>query len=100
MAEVPLSGLIGDRVVMGQVDRLLIEQNKILFIDYKTNRQTPETLAEIPKNYLRQMAAYMAVLERIYPNYEVKGALLWTQSMKSHVLSRAFLADYMPGTSR
>ena len=42
LAEVPVTGLLDDdRVVSGQIDRLLITDNEILIVDYKTNRPPP-----------------------------------------------------------
>jgi len=62
----------------GQVDRLAISGNEILIVDYKTNRPPAENADNIPRIYLRQMAAYSAVLKDIYPGFEVRSFLLWT----------------------
>ncbi|MGD8325609.1 MAG: double-strand break repair helicase AddA [Sphingomonadales bacterium] len=96
LAEAPLTGLIGDRVIMGQVDRLLISDDRVVFVDYKTNRSAPLDIHEIPKAYLKQMAAYHAVLSRIYKNARVEGVLLWTSSLTAHLLNEKSLRPYMP----
>jgi ATP-dependent helicase/nuclease subunit A len=77
-AEVPLAGLVGDQPVFGQVDRLAIGAGEVLVIDYKTDRSPPTGAEAIPLPYLRQMAAYRALLEEIYPERKVRCALLWT----------------------
>lgn len=77
-AEVPIVGKIGKYSLSGQVDRLVIQNNEILIIDYKTNRPPADSAESIPKIYQRQMAAYTSVLKNIYPDYEVRSFLLWT----------------------
>ena len=77
-AEVPIVGQIGNYSLSGQVDRLAIQNNEILIVDYKTNRPPADRAEHIPKIYQRQMAAYSAVLKDIYPNYTVRSFLLWT----------------------
>ncbi len=52
--------------------------NAVLIIDFKTNRDPPETARDIPAGYIRQMAMYVAVLSRVFPHHEIRSALLWT----------------------
>jgi len=75
MAEVPITGVIGAHVISGQVDRLAIGADEILVVDYKTNRSPPR---EPPAIYVKQMAAYRALLSLIYPGRRVRCFLLWT----------------------
>ncbi|TNE34192.1 MAG: double-strand break repair helicase AddA [Alphaproteobacteria bacterium] len=90
-AEVPLSGVFGDQVMSGQMDRLLVGEKEVLIIDYKTNRPSPHDPARVPKIYLRQMAAYARALERIYPGKAIKCALLWTDEPHLMVLPNELL---------
>ena len=66
-AEQPLTGLVGEAVVSGQVDRLAVLPDAIHVADYKTNRDAPDTPERVPLLYLRQMAAYRAVLRQVFP---------------------------------
>jgi ATP-dependent helicase/nuclease subunit A len=78
-AEVPVTGLLDDdRGVSGQIDRLLITDNEILIVDYKTNRPPPARAEDVPVLYRNQMNAYAAVLAKIYPGRTISCALLWT----------------------
>jgi len=95
-AEVPLAGTIGDQTVFGQIDRLAVLEREVLLIDYKTNRAPPATPAAVPAIYLRQMAAYQALLEAIYPGRPVRCALLWTEGPRLMALSDAALAPWRP----
>jgi len=95
-AEVPIVGLIdsggGPQAVSGQVDRLVVAEDSVLVVDYKTHRPAPATEAEVAPVYLRQMAAYRTVLSKIYPDHRVDCALLWTDGPRLMQLSPAILA--------
>ncbi len=78
LSEVPIAGRVGEIVLSGQIDRLVVRADNVLVIDYKTNRHPPERIADIPLAYFRQMAAYRAALSAIYPERNVQCALLWT----------------------
>ena len=77
-AEQPLTGLVGSAVITGTVDRMAVLPDRVLLVDYKTGRDAPKTVAETPVLYLRQLAAYRALLRGIYPGREVQCALVWT----------------------
>jgi ATP-dependent helicase/nuclease subunit A len=91
LAEVPLTGLLGhNRILSGQIDRLVILPNKILIVDFKTNRPSPLNPSDIPAIYLRQMASYRAAIARIYRDREILCGLLWTDE------PRLVLLDNLP----
>ena len=94
-AEVPIVGLIdsgdGPQAVSGQVDRLVVGADSVLVVDYKTNRPAPRDEAGVAPVYLRQMAAYHAVLSEIYPDRRIDCALLWTDGPHLMQLSPARL---------
>ncbi len=81
-AEVPLVGQVtidGREVsVNGQVDRLLIKDDRVAVIDFKTNRPPPEKVDQVSVVYLRQMAVYRRLLQTLFPRKTVDCALLWT----------------------
>ena len=78
-AEQPLTGMVGDVVVTGVVDRMAVLPDEILVADFKTNRAPPADVADTPVRYLRQLAAYRAVLRGAEPRWvpaEAEEALL------------------------
>lgn len=100
LAEVPLAATVGGQVIAGTVDRLLIEEDRVTVVDFKTARRPPAGLDDVPESTLRQMAAYAAALEAIYPEREVRAALLYTQTPRLIAIPgpmlaarRNFLAD-------
>jgi ATP-dependent helicase/nuclease subunit A len=99
-AEVPLAGVVGGQAIFGQVDRLVVTPEAVVLLDYKTNRTPPATLAEVPRAYLRQMAAYQALLEAIWPDRAVRPALLWTEGPRLMALDERVLAPWRPGASQ
>jgi ATP-dependent helicase/nuclease subunit A len=81
-AEVPLTGIVGDDVVSGQIDRLAITADEVWIVDYKTNRPAAVALDEVPTSYLRQLALYKALLKKLYPAHKLRTFLLWTNLPK------------------
>jgi ATP-dependent helicase/nuclease subunit A len=79
LAEVPLAATVAGRVIAGTADRLLVEPDRVLVADFKTARRPPASLADIPVPTLRQMAAYAAALEAIYPGRRIEAVVLYTQ---------------------
>jgi ATP-dependent helicase/nuclease subunit A len=98
-AEVPLSAVIGGRVISGQVDRLLVTESAVTILDFKSDRPPPPTAAEVADVYYRQMAAYRAVLQSIYPDRPVRCALLWTDGPHLMALNDALLDRHAPSGS-
>ena len=77
-AEQPIAGVVNGQVVTGQVDRLAVLADRVLIADYKTSRAPPASPEAVPVMYLRQMAAYRAVLRAIFPRHAVRCLLVWT----------------------
>jgi ATP-dependent helicase/nuclease subunit A len=99
-AEVPVVGEVAGRdgpfVLSGQIDRLVLQPERILILDYKTNRPPPRVEDEVPALYLRQLAAYRAALTRAYPGRAVDCALLWTDGPFLMPISQASLDRHAP----
>jgi len=67
-------------LVSGQIDRLVVTPAEVLIVDYKTNHAPPTVEAGVPTGYLRQLALYRAVLQKLHPQLPVRAALLWTET--------------------
>ena len=101
LAEVPLTGLVAGpdgtpQIVSGQLDRLVVEDGTVTVVDYKTNRPPPAQADRVPAIYLRQMAAYRALLRAIYPDRAVRCCLLWTDGPRLMALDDALLDPFAP----
>jgi ATP-dependent helicase/nuclease subunit A len=82
-AEVSIVGrleLPGRPLVSGQIDRLVVREDEVLIVDFKTNHSPPTDPAKAPPVYVRQLALYRAVLRKLYAQRRVRAALLWTET--------------------
>jgi len=80
MAEVPITGLIDNKLVTGQIDRLYVDDRRVMIVDYKSNRPSPRDPADIPAQYIKQMRSYKKAITAIYPDRPIKTYLLWTDT--------------------
>jgi len=98
LSEVPIIGqvqLIGHNrpvKVSGRIDRLIVRDNQILVIDFKTDRIVADSPEAISGDYLRQMAVYRHLLSRIFPDRQITCHLLWTTGPKLMELPQALLS--------
>ena len=81
-AEVSLAGRVssirnGSVFLTAQIDRLHVRDDKVLLIDYKSNRPAPTEIEQVDIAYIAQLAAYRELAKSIW-NRPVKCGLLWT----------------------
>ncbi|AZI34855.1 double-strand break repair helicase AddA [Caenibius tardaugens NBRC 16725] len=96
LAEVPIAATVGGQVIAGTIDRLLVTGDTVTFVDFKTTRRPPEDASTIPLGTLRQMAAYAAALEAIYPGRAVRAAVLYTHAPVLLPIAPEVLAAHKP----
>ncbi len=103
-AEVALTGTVEiagiPRKVSGQIDRLVVFDERVWIVDYKTNLHIPNSLEAVPKNYLQQMSLYRSLIAKIYPNHKVECYLIWTQGPQIMQLSDETLKKAMTSKVR
>ena len=78
VAEVPVIGKINEQIISGKIDRLIVKENEVIIVDFKTNRYVPKI---VPQNYQKQLMAYKDLLKNIFPDRMIKSYLLWTENM-------------------
>lgn len=81
-AEVPVMGMLNGKLISGQIDRLVILKNKVLIVDFKTNRPAAGSPADVSTDYKNQLDIYAGLIEQIYPNLAVEKYILWTNTLK------------------
>lgn len=86
LAEVPVTADFKDRRLHGTIDRLIVEESRVLAVDFKSNATVPKTVDNVPEGLLRQMGAYAHALSQIFPDHRVETALLWTRTATLMVL--------------
>jgi ATP-dependent helicase/nuclease subunit A len=96
-SEVSLAGEFDGRAgrvfLSARVDRLSISDGEVLLIDFKTARYPPERLADVPEEYITQLAVYRRLLARLYPGRRIHAGLLWTAAPRLVELPEEMLAD-------
>ena len=96
-AEVALAGtsahLPKGLAVSGRVDRLVVDEGRVLVVDYKTNRPSPDRIEDADPAYLAQMAVYATVLREVFPGRTVEAALVWTDGPKLMPVPEKVMAD-------
>jgi ATP-dependent helicase/nuclease subunit A len=90
-------GLGPTGAVAGRVDRLLIEKDRVLVVDFKTNRPSPDRIEDADPAYLKQMAVYGAVLQSIFPERRIEAALVWTDGPKLMAVPENLRAEVLAG---
>ena len=90
-------GLGPTGAVAGRVDRLLVGADRVLVVDFKTNRPSPNRIEDADPAYLRQMAVYGAVLKSIFPDRQVEAALVWTDGPKLMTVPENLRTEVLAG---
>ena len=69
----------------------MITPERVLVVDYKTNRPAPDRIEDADPAYVLQLAVYVAVLRRLYPDRPVEAALVWTDGPKLMPVPQALM---------
>ena len=75
-------GLPEGLAISGRIDRLVVETDRVLVADFKTNRPAPRRIEEADRAYIVQMALYAAVLAEVFLGRRIEAALVWTDGPK------------------
>jgi ATP-dependent helicase/nuclease subunit A len=84
----------------GRVDRLRVTADRVLVVDFKTNRPAPATIEAADPAYVLQMAVYAAVLRAVFPGRRVEAALVWTDGPRLMPVPEAVMAAALAGLKR
>ena len=77
--EIPILYHDGERDVDGVIDRLILRDDEIVVIDYKTHaRATKENIAQLAENFREQMRQYGEGARRLWPGKKLRLLLLFT----------------------
>lgn len=76
--EVPIMGEVDGKIISAQMDRLVVLEDRVLIVDFKTNRPAAKDVKDVPLQYLKQLSAYKILLSKIYPDKKIETYILWT----------------------
>jgi ATP-dependent helicase/nuclease subunit A len=95
--EVALTGSVGSTPVSGRMDRLVVTPDRVLVVDYKTNRPAPARIEDADPAYVLQLAVYVAILKALYPDRLVEAALVWTDGPRLMAVPQAMMDAALSG---
>jgi len=81
-AEVPIIGEADGKIISAQIDRLVVKKDKVIIVDFKTNRPAKKTPEETPEAYINQLKTYEKLLRLIYPSHNIESYILWTNEAR------------------
>ena len=84
LVEFQISGIVGKRSVIGQIDRLVIYEDKLWLVDFKSG--TPKT-NNPPQSYILQLALYADILGQIYQDKQIQADIIWLSDFSASSLS-------------
>jgi ATP-dependent helicase/nuclease subunit A len=96
LTEAPIAAVVDGQVIAGTIDRLLVTDDLVHVVDFKTGQRVPRDAQDVPPAHVRQMAAYAAALEAIFPGRPVRASLLYSARPLLIDLSPALLAAHKP----
>lgn len=70
------------RRAAGRIDRLHLHPDRVVVVDYKTDRLVPARAAGAPEAYRRQLAIYAALIGAALPGRRVETAIVWTAAAR------------------
>ncbi len=97
LAEAPIAGTVSGAAYAGVIDRLLVAPDRVVIVDFKTNRPPPRDAQATAPAYLRQMALYRALARQAFPGRRIEAALLWTEAPRLDLLDDGLLDAFAPG---
>ncbi len=83
-AEVSIMGTLHlegqDYAISGRIDRLVEMDDRVIILDYKTNRKPPTEVEAVPLTHRAQLAIYREILKPLYPGKQVECVLVYTET--------------------
>lgn len=99
LTEAPVAAVVGEAVIAGSIDRLLVSETEVLAVDFKTGSRVPAGLDMVPPSHLAQMGAYAAALARVFPGRTVRAGLLYTAGPRLIEVPADVLSAWQPSVA-
>jgi len=65
-------------LIAGRIDRLVVTNDTVLIVDFKSDAAPPQDAGSVPAAYRTQLALYQLVMEKLFPGRAISAALFWT----------------------
>ncbi len=87
------------RNILGDIDRLVVEDRKVTAVDFKSNQIVPERAEDVPSGILAQMGAYLHALKQVFQGFEIEIAVLWTEENRYMSIPHNFAIEAFENTA-
>ena len=90
LSEFSISGVVGNRAVIGQIDKMVIEADRLWLVDFKSGQPHKD---KVPQAYLLQMALYAQLIQDVYNDHVIETQIIWLQDFSTSHLTAAARQD-------
>ncbi|WP_169194352.1 double-strand break repair helicase AddA [Devosia sp. MC1541] len=80
-------------ILRGRMDRIVVDDEGVLVIDYKSDANAPSDPGKVSPAYLTQLGLYALVATQLFPGRSVRAGILWTQLESLMILPPERLAE-------
>ncbi|MCB1516552.1 MAG: double-strand break repair helicase AddA [Hyphomicrobiaceae bacterium] len=81
----------------GRIDRLVIEPERVLIVDFKSDAKPPAHADAVSEAYVTQLGLYGLVMAKLFVNQRIESALYWTGTESLMILDRTRLERAVSG---
>lgn len=78
-------------LIAGRIDRVVVEPQRVLIVDYKSDAAAPSEVGGVPPSYLAQVGLYAQIAGQLFPGKTIDAAILWTSLESLMILPPAKL---------
>jgi ATP-dependent helicase/nuclease subunit A len=78
-------------LIAGRIDRVVLEPQRVLIVDYKSDAVPPSEVDGVPPGYLAQVGLYAQIAGQLFPGMTIDAAILWTSLESLMILPSAKL---------
>ena len=82
-----------DYAVSGRIDRLAVTSDRVILVDFKTNRVPPVNAEAVSLSHKAQLAIYREILKPLYPGKQFDCVLVYTETAATIRLPSELLDD-------
>ncbi len=82
--ETEIIGEIENKKLTIRIDLLVIKENEIIIIDYKSDETLPYN---IPEQYKNQLELYQKIIKSTFPSKKISTAILWIKFLQLNFIS-------------
>ncbi len=68
--------------IAGRIDRIIINDEKVIMVDFKSDKLVPKNQDLVPSSYMMQLGLYKLAGKKLFPEKQITAAILWTQGKK------------------